>query len=62
MFERLNNEAVAIIDGIIGLCYWMRGSMSYEELMRRTPGERQRINAFLEHRLEQESKSPFPNY
>ena len=62
MFQNLQTEATMIIDSIISLSYWMRGSIPYEEMMRRTRGERQRIQKFIDSRLEAESKSPFPNY
>ena len=40
----------------------MRGAISYEEMMRRTPGERQLINEFLSKRIENEKKNPYPVY
>ena len=40
----------------------MRGAISYEELMRRTPGERDRISVFLDKRFEVEKNNPHPVY
>ena len=62
MFSGLQRAAANIVDGVIELTYFMRGSVTYEEMMRRTPGERDRISDFLKRRLEAESKSPFPVY
>lgn len=62
MFDRLQKDAEEIIKGIIEMVYFMRGSVGYEEMMLRTPGERQLINEFLTRRLETEKKSPYPVY
>jgi hypothetical protein len=62
MFGSLRRDIEAIIDEVIQLSYFMRGAISYEELMFRTPGERQRIGRFIEKRLESESKSMHPVY
>jgi len=62
MFDRLSREAEQIIENIIELVYFMRGSVGYEEMLRRTHGERQLIHQFLNRRLESEKKSPHPNY
>jgi len=40
----------------------MRGSIQYEDMMRRTPGERQLFEEFISERLEVEKDNPFPNY
>lgn len=62
MIRDLQQEATNLIDGIISLVYFMRGAIGYEELMRRTPGERDRINAFLDKRFETEKGNPHPVY
>lgn len=62
MFDRLQGDARNIVNSIIEMVYFMRGSISYEEMMRRTPGERQLINDFLNRRIESEKKSPHPVY
>lgn len=51
-----------ILDGVIELTYWMRGAITYEEMLRRTHGERDRISAFVEKRLSVEAKKPYPQY
>ncbi len=62
MILSLQQEATNLIDGIISLVYYMRGAISYEELMRRTPGERDRISVFLDKRFEVEKNNPHPVY
>ena len=62
MFQQLQRDVQRIIDNTIELVYFMRGSLSYEEALMRTRGERDRIGAFLEKRLKAESKSSMPNY
>lgn len=62
MFAALQREAESIVDGIIELTYFMRGAIGYEEMMRRTYGERQRIGTFIEKRLNVEMKRMYPQY
>ena len=62
MFSGLRRATVHIVDGIIELVYFMRGAITYEEMMRRTPGERDRMSEFLKKRLQTESKNMHPNY
>jgi len=62
MFGRLQREAEIIVDDVVELTYFMRGAISYEEMMRRTYGERQRVAHFIEKHLKQEAKKPYPQY
>lgn len=62
MFELLSKGIDSLIDNVIELCYFMRGAIPYEQMLRRTPGELQRIGNFITKRIEQESKKQFPNY
>ena len=62
MFGRLQKEVQDIIDEAVYLSYYMRGAITYEQVLLRTPGERQRIEKFIEKRLEKEGKKPFPVY
>jgi len=62
MFARLKREIVGVIDEIIELAYFMRGAIPYEEMMNRSPGERERISKFVSRRLKEESKHMYPNY
>lgn len=62
MFTRFQNEIQLVVDNVIELCWYMRGSISYEEMMFRTPGERQRILKFIENRMESQKKAMYPVY
>lgn len=62
MFDRLQEEAKSIVEHIIELVYFMRGAIGYEEMMMRTPGERQLVEKFINERLEIEKKNPHPVY
>jgi hypothetical protein len=62
MFNVLKQDIDNIIDSIISLVYFMRGAISYDEMLLRTPGERDRINLFLEKRLEAASHQMYPVY
>jgi len=58
----LQDDAQALIDSIISLAYFMRGGITYSELMNTTSGVRDRIESFIKHRLDQEAKSAHPVY
>lgn len=62
LFQRLQHEIALIVDGVIELAYFMRGAIGYEEMMLRTPGERQRISKFIDSRLESQKKALYPVY
>lgn len=62
MFGSLRRDIEATIDDLIQIAYFMRGAISYEELMFRTLGERQRMSKFIERRLDIEFKSRYPVY
>ena len=62
MFKVLDKGVKDLVEGCVTLAYYMRGAISYDDLMWRTPFERQVISEFLEKRLEQQSKSPYPVY
>ena len=63
MLKNLQNEVELLVENIIDMSYFMRGSMSYESiLLTMSYAERQLVAKFLKKRLEQESKSPRPVY
>ena len=62
MMGHLRRDIDNVVNGVISLVYFMRGGIGYEEMMRRTVGERQRISEFLDKRLKLEGKKDFPNY
>jgi len=62
MFQRFKDEASQIVESCISLTYFMRGGIQYEDMLQRTPAERQRIHDFIEKRLEVEVKKMTPVY
>lgn len=62
MFHNLQITRSNIIDNIISLVYFMRGSITYTEMLNLSYYERQAISLFLEKRLEQEDKKLHPIY
>lgn len=63
MFGRLTRETEQIVKHIIQLTYYMRGSISYDYLLKEMCfAERQLVDAFLTKRLEEERKSQHPVY
>lgn len=62
MFDRLAKDTEDLVTSIVEMVYFMRGSIGYEEMMVRTPGERQLINQFLERRLAAEKDKTNPTY
>ncbi len=62
MFGSLQTDTTALINEAIQLSYFMRGAVSYEDMLRRTPGERQLMSTFIEKRLDGESKKMHPVY
>ena len=62
MFAFYRKNIQIMIDNILHLVYFMRGSITYDQMLLTTPGERDRIDRFIERRLEQEAKSPYPVY
>jgi hypothetical protein len=62
MFDDLRESSRALIQGVIQLVYFMRGSISYDEMMQLSHGEREMISEFLKKRLEVEAERLHPNY
>lgn len=62
MFNRMRIESRGIIKDIISLVYFMRGSIQYEDMLLRTPIERELISEFISERIEIESTHPHPVY
>lgn len=58
----LGQQIKYLIDEVIQLVYFMRGGISYDELMDKTYVERQRFANYIDKRLENESKNPNPVY
>lgn len=62
MFSQLNAAAKSIIKNVVEIVYYMRGSVQYDDIMWRTPVEKQIMEEFIRERLESESKKPYPVY
>jgi hypothetical protein len=62
MFHRMRGEVRALLMNIISLVYFMRGAIQYEDMLQRTPAERQLFEEFIERRLEMQKDSMFPVY
>jgi len=62
MFTTMTNSSRALIKSVIELVYFMRGSIQYDDMMWRTPFERDMFAEFIRGRLERESKKDFPVY
>ncbi len=62
MFNQYRTDIADTIKSVIQLVYFMRGSVSYHEMMNMTYMERVMINEFIGDRLEQESKRMYPVY
>lgn len=62
MIGTLQDEAKTLIDALVATAYWMRGGVTYSELMNLSYGQRQRIESFIDKRLETESKRLNPSY
>jgi hypothetical protein len=62
MFGSLSRDVQLIVDEVVELCYFMRGAINYEEMMYRSPGERQRISSFIEKRLDTQKGKMNPVY
>ena len=52
----------ALIRSVIELVYFMRGSVQYDDMMWRTPFERDMFAEFIKDRMEKEAKKDFPVY
>jgi len=58
----LKDEQRQIIENIINLVYFMRGSISYNEMMLLSVDERIMVGRFINARLEQEKDHSNPVY
>lgn len=62
LFASFARNVEDLIEGIVSLCYYMRGSVTYEEMMGRTSGERKVIQQFVKKRLDSQKDSMHPVY
>ena len=62
MANRLSREAEDLLKSAVQLSYFMRGAISYTEIMNMSRFERDAIAEFIEGRMEIERKKPNPVY
>jgi len=62
MFNDFRRDAANTVKSVIRLVYFMRGSISYQELMNMSYAERDMVSEFISGRLEQEAKRIHPVY
>lgn len=62
MFRMLDRARTNLIQEVISLVYFMRGSVQYRDMMDMSKFERQSIQEFIEKRLDAESKKTYPVY
>jgi len=59
-FNQLENQSKAIKEEVLKLCWYMRGSISYNEGMMLSPDERTMISEIVKDNLETTKKSGMP--
>jgi hypothetical protein len=62
MFQQFQSEAKNILETCITIAYYMRGGIQYDDLLTRSPVERELFLDFIKERLEIENKKMYPNY
>jgi hypothetical protein len=58
--EQLENESKAVKDEILRLCWYMRGSLSYDEGMQLSYTDREIIGKIIKSNMETTEKSGLP--
>lgn len=58
MISNLRAETTAIINRLISITYWMRGSIQYFDTFDLTLNELQLMENFISKRLKEENKKP----
>ena len=58
--DRCEKDAKAIKEEILRLCWWMRGSISYDDAMLLSEQERTIINKIINENMETTKKSGLP--
>ena len=59
-FDQLDKESKALKQEILKICWYMRGSISYEEGMMLGYDDRRQINNIIKENLERTKKSGMP--
>ncbi len=53
-------EAGNLVKQVVSIVYFMRGSIQYDDMMFRTPAERDVFEEFIKERMELQKKIPYP--
>lgn len=59
-FDQLENESKALKEEVLKLCWFMRGSLSYDEGMMLSYNDRNSISKLVKENLETAKKSGMP--
>ncbi len=59
-FDQLENESKALKEEVLKLCWFMRGSLSYDEGMMLSYSDRNSISKLVKENLETAKKSGMP--
>jgi len=62
LFKGLEGEVNGLLREVVELAYFMRGAITYDQMLERSFIERHAISEFLATRLEAESAKVSPNY
>lgn len=62
MFNRMRTEVRSLLKEVISLVYFMRGAIQYDDMIMRSPVERELIGEFINDRFEHEKNNPHPIY
>lgn len=62
MFTRLRGEAKELIKAIVQLCWFMRGGISYHDMLKMSYAEREVVREWIEEYLKTQEKNPHPIY
>jgi hypothetical protein len=60
MLDQMEQETKAIKDNVLRLCWYMRGSISYNDGMMLSKDDREIINKIIKDNLETTQKSNLP--
>lgn len=58
--DQLDKDSKAIKKDLLSTCWYMRGSISYDDAMMLTPVDREIINSIIKDNLETTEKSGLP--
>lgn len=62
MFLKLRNEAKELIKSIVQLAWFMRGGISYHDMLRMSYAEREIVHDWIEEHLKMQKDNPHPVY